>query len=200
MKRLIIIILFCYCLSAEAQSGYSFKDRLFFGGGFGLVVGQYTDINISPHVGYYITPRLSAGIGVKYGYYNNKYHWITGYDARGYAIFERFETHIWGGSLFKNFVLVNNVNDWIPFLPVMRIFAHAEYEALSYPKGFFKYKEPGKDLYHSYLVGGGFRLPMGRRSSFNITILWNVYSPSTGDTELSSIYGDGAIVRFSFNF
>ena len=201
MKYLISIILLfsLHILPASAQNQHSFGERLFFGGNFGLMIGTYTDIEVSPHVGYYITPRLSAGVGITYKYYNYRDHYIIGYDpvARRW-ITERLETHIWGGRLFANYVIINDVNDWIPFLPNMRIFAHTEYEALSFEKKMFfpKYArdDKGRETFHSFLVGGGFRFPMGRRSSFNLTLLWKLNS------DLNDIYGNGPIIRVGFNF
>ena len=197
MKKSIFVLTFCtmFALSASAQQNYSFRDRLFFGGNFGLAIGQYTDIEISPHVGYYITPRWAAGIGFAYEYYNYKYHWeIYNKDTGQFEGFERYETHIWGGRLFTNYVIVNNVNDWIPLGLNFRIFAHVEYEMLSYGKGFFKQNEPGRQLQNSILVGGGLRFPMGKRSSMNLTLLWNLNS------QLNSIYGTGPILRLGYNF
>ena len=194
MKYLILIVfLFCsYILPASAQGEHSFRDRLFFGGNFGLMIGtSYTDIEVSPHVGYFITPRLSAGIGVTYKYYNEK---IRVWTDLGWQDF-RFETHIWGGRLFANYVIINDVNEWVPFLPNMRIFAHTEYEALSFEKRMFERDAKGRELVHSFLVGGGLRFPMGRRSSFNLAVLWKLNS-----SQLNDIYGSGPIFRIGFNF
>ena len=177
-------------LPAPAQQNHSFRDRLFFGGSFGLAIGSYTDIEISPHVGYYITPRWAAGIGMTYEYYNNKYHFLD--QLSGY--YERYETNIWGGRIFTNYVIVNNVNDWLPIGLNFRIFAHVEYEAMSYEKGFFTYGKPDRQLQNSILVGGGLRFPMGKRSSMNLTLLWNLNS------NLNDIYGSGPIIRFGYNF
>ena len=44
-------------------------ERLYTGGGFTLAIGTYTNIEVEPLFGYRITPRLSAGILVKYGFY-----------------------------------------------------------------------------------------------------------------------------------
>jgi len=195
MKGRLCILALCalFALPSAAQSNYSLRDRLFFGGGFGLSIGSYTDIEVSPHVGYYITPRWAAGVGVIYEYYNYKYH--PSYDPLlGYYRLERFETHIWGGRLFTNYVLVNNVNDWLPLGLNFRIFAHIEYEALSYEKRFFYYDATGRELQHSFLVGGGLRFPTGKRSSMNLTILWNLNS------NLNDVYGGGPILRLGFNF
>ena len=185
----VLVLCVLFSLPLSAQKNYSFSDRLFFGGGFGLTVGTYTDIEVSPIVGYYVTPRWAVGVGAVYEYYNYKYHWVT---ISG--DYERFETNIWGGRLFTNYVIINNVNDWIPLGLNFRIFAHVEYEALSYEKKFFNYSATGRELQHSFLVGGGLRFPTGKRSSMNFTILWNLNS------QLNDIYGNGPIIRFGFNF
>jgi len=192
MKMRFCILFFCAALTlpASAQTSYSFRDRLFFGGSFGLMIGSYTDIELSPHVGYYITPRWAAGISIPYEYYNNKYHFIDRTTGRT----ERFETHIWGGRLFTNYVVVNNVDDWIPLGFNFRIFAHTEYEVLSYEKKFWGYLESGRELQHSILVGGGLRFPTGKRSSMNLTILWNL------NPDLNDFYQGMPVIRFSFNF
>ena len=193
MKYLVFISLFLYtCIfSAKAQNDFSFRDRLFFGGNLGFVAGSaYTDIEVSPIVGYYITPRWSSGVGVTYKYYNNRYYWWVGPPQ----LYERLETNIWGGRLFTNYVIVNNINDWVRLGLNIRIFAHAEYEAMSFERNVFYYGESGRLLQNSFLVGGGLRFPMGRRSSMNLTILWNL------NTSMENIYGGGPIIRIGFNF
>lgn len=189
IKGRIIVLALCtlFVVPASAQNNFSFRDRLFFGGSFGVTAGDYTDIELSPIAGYYVTPRWAVGVGITYEYYNNKYHW---FDGRAH---ERYETHIWGGRLFSNYVIVNNVNDWIPLGLNFRIFAHVEYEALSYEKGFFEYHATGRELQNSFLVGGGLRFPMGARSSMNLTVLWNLNS------NRYDFYGSGPIIRFGFN-
>ena len=193
MKHLIIItfLLGSNILLVSAQNDFSFRDRLFFGGNFGLMAGStYTNIEVSPHIGYYITSRWSAGVGVTYEYYNNKFHFFDILTGQ----FERFETHIWGSRLFTNYVILNNMNDWIPLGLNFRIFTHVEYEFLSYEKKFFDYYATGRKMLNSFLVGGGLRFPMGKRSSMNLTVLWNLNS------ELNSVYGNGPIIRIGYNF
>jgi hypothetical protein len=187
MKIKSLFLVVTLCAVSVAANSQTFRDRLFFGGSFGLMVGTYTDIELSPHAGYYITNRWAAGVGFTYEYYNNKYHFD------GYGL-DRLETHVYGGRIFTNYVLVNNVNDWIPLGLNFRIFAHVEYEALSYEKRFFEYDADGRKLLNNFLVGGGFRFPMGRRSSMNLTLLWNLNS------ELYNIYGNGPVIRIGFNF
>jgi len=197
MKIRFCILVFCVALAfpISAQTNHSVRDRLFFGGSFGLMIGTYTDIEISPHVGYYITPRWAAGIGITYEYYNNRDHIFIVDPITGWIIgTERLETHIWGGRLFTNYVIVNNINDWIPLGFNFRIFAHVEYEALSYEKRFFEYNATGRELHHSILVGGGLRFPTGKRSSINLTVLWNLNS------KLNDVYQGGPVIRLGYNF
>ncbi len=187
-----MIVIYCvlFVSPIEAKNDLTLRDRLFFGGSFGLVAGDYTDIEVSPLIGYYITPRWAAGIGISYEYYNNKYHFYDTSNGR----YERFETSVWGGRLFTSYVIVNNVNDWIPLGLNFRIFLHAEYEALSYKKEFFEYGATGRELLNNFLVGGGLRFPMGARSSMNLTILWNL------NPNLYDVYGNGPLIRLGFNF
>ena len=192
MRKRLHILIFSIILAfpAMAQNNFSFRDRLFFGGNFGLSIGTYTDIEVSPLVGYYITPRWAAGVGFTYEYYNNKYHFVNIYTGQ----YERYETHIFGGRLFTNYVIINNVNDWIPLGLNFRIFAHVEDELMSYEKSFFNPYSKGRELQNSILVGGGLRFPSGKRSSMNLYILWNLNS------QLNNFYGSGPIIRMGFNF
>ena len=68
---LALCVICAFPLSAQKNS---FCDRLFFGGGFCLTVCDYTDIEVSPIVGYYVTSRWAVGVGFTYEYYNSKYH------------------------------------------------------------------------------------------------------------------------------
>jgi len=199
MRHLIALsFLLCTCILSTSAQDHSFRDRLFFGGNFGsgglFVSDRFTNFEISPHVGYYITSSWSAGIGVIYEYYNNKY--FPFYDGRGNFLgYGRLKTHIWGFRPFTNYVIVHDVHDWISFLPNMRIFAHAEYEALSIEKRVFDSNATGRELFHSALYGGGLRFPMGRRSSMNLTILWK-----QNLNESVSLYDSRPIIRIGLNF
>ncbi len=63
-------------------------DRLIFGGNFGLMIGTSTYINLSPTVGYKVTPSFSAGGGIIFEYISDKRYK------------PRFETSVFGGKLF----------------------------------------------------------------------------------------------------
>ena len=154
---LIAITLSLASLSLAAQPAKRGFDpnRLFTGGGLGLQFGTVTLIDVSPHIGYYLTDALALGLGGTYQYYR--------YKDRYYE----YSTDIYGGRLFARYYLFEN------------LFLHGEYEYLSYEAALvdpFSYftgdtKRVGID---SYLVGGGYRQPLGANSYVNLLVLWNL--------------------------
>ena len=126
-----------------------FKSRLFFGGGLGLQFGSMTLIEISPLVGYKVTPKLSIGVSPTYKYYHyNAYYGST-------------STNVFGGSIFSRYSIFENV------------FAHVEYETL-----FYNIQEPGYPTarlqFNSFFVGGGYNQRIGGNSAMYFLVLWNL--------------------------
>ena len=119
-------------------------SRVYGGGGLGMQFGRVTFINLAPDVGYRITDRYSAGIGLRYIYFRDNYY--------------QDELNIYGGSLFNRFLITE-------FL-----FAHGEYELLNGP--WDPYSTRRFNINNVWL-GGGLRQHVGN-SSFNIMALWNV--------------------------
>ena len=189
--RSFFVLVFCAVIAFEtsAQSEFSLRDRIFFGGNIALQIGTYTDIELSPTVGYYITPRWSAGIGGTYRYINIKY-WYRDFNGN----WHRLKTDIWGGRLFTNYVIINNVSEWVPLGMNFRIFAHSEYEFLRFEGRFFENPPSDYVWQQSVLAGGGLRFPTGKRSSMNLTLLWYLYS------EPRNSHSSGPIIRIGFNF
>ncbi|HNV28796.1 MAG TPA: hypothetical protein PKJ83_06660 [Cyclobacteriaceae bacterium] len=80
MKRLITILILFSSVSAFAQWGDeqlaekpSFKDKVFFGGGFGMSFSaNYDYFSLSPIIGYRITQRLAGGVSIIYILYTYK--------------------------------------------------------------------------------------------------------------------------------
>ncbi len=135
-----------------------FIDRMFFGGTFGLQFGTQTYIEIAPVAGYYITPKLSAGLGIKYIYYKIN------------DVYYNYSSNLYGGGPFMRYIVFDN------------LFLHAEYEILN-----MEVPEPPYNIYYtrqnvtSIFLGGGYRQMIGSRSSMDFLILWNInnstYSP-----------------------
>lgn len=111
--------------------------------------GTVTFVNVSPILGYMITQRWSAGIGVLVQYVNDK---------RFLPALERWD---YGGSIFTRYAI---------FQP---LFLHAEYEYLNYEFADQRYG------YTSVLAGGGISQPIGKKASFNMVALYNfTYDPT----------------------
>ena len=82
------------------------KDRLFFGGYFGLQFGTVTLIDVSPLVGLNVSTNFAVGIGLTYQYYSEKY--------------QSYSTNIFGGRGFARYYFIQN------------LFGQAEYEILNF--------------------------------------------------------------------
>ncbi len=146
-------------LSAVSQdtTKITWRDRLFGGGAFGLQIGTITSIEVSPQVGYRLTSRLAGGMGIKYEFLKDSREPFP------------YKTHIYGGSVFSSLVL------WKDMLSEgTSLMAHIEDEVLSLDKKYFYDGSSGRFALNSFLVGGGIRQRIGRRSYYNILILWNL--------------------------
>jgi hypothetical protein len=158
-------------------------DRLFFGGNFGMQFGTITSIEISPLIGYYITPKFSAGVGARFEYFKDK-----GYYAP-------YETTIYGGNIFTRYIIISNLGEGLNIGLNTGIFLQAEYEALSLEKAYFEppYTEDGRFIVHSVLIGGGIIQPLGPRSAFLLSVLYNL-------NETARSPYSNPIIRVGFTF
>lgn len=144
------------------------KDRMYYGGNFGMSFGTITFIDVSPLVGAMITNRLSGGIGGTYQYFNDR-RFIGG------------NSSLYGGRLFTRYNVFPNV------------FAHAEYENLN-----FDLYNPRSDRFErawvpGFLIGGGYFTPFGERGGANFTFLYNLLY----DVRRSP-YNEPFVIRFGF--
>ncbi|MQY79864.1 MAG: hypothetical protein GH151_11815 [Bacteroidetes bacterium] len=176
-----LILLFLVPANLESKdfNELTFRERLFFGGHFGLMIGTITNIELSPIVGYRFTPRLSLALGPKYQYYKE-------------GIF--INTHIYGGRAFARYMLIKDLNNLVPLNLNAGLFFHTEYEGLSLEEKYFG--SPGYEgrfLLNSVLVGGGVSQPVGDRGALNITVLWNING--TDNTPYTN-----PVIRIGFNF
>ncbi len=114
----------------EDLSLLSFKDRLYTGGNFWGSFGTFTNLEISPMLGYRITNDYSVGVGIKYNYFRRN-------------VAPTFSASIYGGSAFTRYIFLE------------RIVAHAEFELLSVQRN-FGVPSSERLLVPIGLVGGGF--------------------------------------------
>lgn len=162
MKKLFLLFLFIgFAFGATAQRTLdyqntgdpSFGDRIFFGGGLGFGAGtNSTSIQVNPIVGYMITPKLSAGVGVDYQYINYK-----NID---------FEDNLWGFQVFSRY-------------NIKMFFAQAEYNALNYTQLYFDGSEQRESV-SRFLLGGGISQPLGRRGAINLAAMYDVLYENNG--------------------
>jgi hypothetical protein len=134
-----------------------FRERVFFGGSFGLQIGTITDIELSPIAGFWVLPRLAVAAGPNYRFYK---------DPMG-------KTDIYGGRAYTEFVVIRDINSLIPIGLNMGIFIHFEDEFLSLDSGFWQIPSAAKRYnINTLLAGAGISQPVGRRSSVNMMVLW----------------------------
>lgn len=154
----------------------NWKEKITLGGNFGLSFGTITLINFSPLIGYKFTNKFIAGAGPSFIYSRYKYN----FSGRSYV----YKTTVLGGRIFAQHAIYKN------------LFARAEYELLNvrYP---VTIDQNAREWLSNPLIGGGYSLPIGRRSSFNIMVLYNINYYKSVRNRI--IYGDSPwIIRMGF--
>ncbi len=151
-----------------------FMDKVFVGGGFNMWFSDsYSFIELSPIVGYKVTDRFSAGVGVTYQYLQRKYYYPNGQEFNN-------SDNVFGGRLFARYQLVGP------------LFMYGEFEDLNlevhqYNNQFEREWVPGMFL------GGGLMQPFGRKGGVAIMFLYNVMYD-----DLRSPYNSPFVYRISF--
>ena len=155
------------------------KERLFYGGSFGLMFGSVTDIKVSPVVGFWVLPRIAVAAGPTYMYYK---------DLMG-------KTSVYGGRGYMQFVVIQDLSRLIPGSGHTGLFLHVEDELLSLKANFWKYpyNPRGRFFVNTVLAGGGLSQQIGRRASVNFMVLWPLNEP------IYDLYSKPEI-RVSFTF
>ena len=175
-----LLILFVVSGSAIAQDGNvaipanavkpkkDWKDRIFFGGGLGASFGNNnTYVEVSPLVGYRITERLSAGIGVSYIYSNRKIN-VDVFSSGGQYLGTNtvtLETNNYGGRTFARYFVTDD------------IFLHSEFEVLNseiIDDVDIDRITTTRDNIPALFVGGGYAQRMGGNSALFIMALWDI--------------------------
>ena len=155
------------------------KERLFYGGSFGLQFGTITDIEFSPIIGIWVLPRVAVAAGPNFRYFKDPWDHTT----------------IYGGKSYIEFIFLQDLDNIIPLGLHLGMFLHVEDEALSLESSFFKTApyDSKRFMVNTILAGGGIRQQIGQRSSLNLTFLWALNDSGY------DIYGNPEI-RISFIF
>lgn len=180
---LLSIVLFTLTIVLSAQrvkeQAPPIRERLFFGGYFGLQFGSITDIQVSPLVGLWLLPRVTIAAGPYFRYYKDYYSETTMYGLKGYT----------------QFYFIRDLNSVIPLGVHTGLFLHLEDELLSLESEFWpQYMGEGERFFlNSVLAGGGISQQIGVRSSINFMVLWSL------SNSVYDLYGNPEL-RISFNF
>lgn len=172
MKRLFLFLLLLggiqlahaqyYKTDTTSRKGFD-RSRMMIGGSLGLVFGDYTNINVSPLIGYRFSDMFAAGININAQYASEKDKY-----ANGETSF-RYQYTVFGGGV------------WGRFYPLEMLFLHAQPEYNHVSEKLTDYtvdpKVTSKSSYgvSSLLLGGGYSQPLGSGySAFYIMVLYDV--------------------------
>ena len=127
----------------------TFKDRLYTGGNMALnFQNSWVYFEASPYVGYKVTEKFSAGVGVKYIYVGSKQYNIN--------------WSIYGGNIFSRYLFTRS------------LFAHAEFELLrAYdldPNSTSYYQ---RDFAPMLFAGAGYSSSLGGRVTVQFLLLYD---------------------------
>lgn len=130
----------------------------FFGGGIGGGYSTYNSyIQLTPIIGYRITPKVQVGSRITF-----MYQWSK--DGRG----NKYNSSIYGGSLFLRYAFLK----WL--------YAQTEYEILSVPD-YYSSDANAKRTVDSFFAGLGYIQHVGGSAFMTISVLYNFldnqYSP-----------------------
>lgn len=156
------------------------RERIYMGGSFGLQLGTYTYIEVSPVIGYWILPRISVAAGPAYKYYKDPY---------GFS-------DVWGGKGYTRLVFINDLSNILPMGFGTSVYLHAEYEVLSFRSDYLGISNGNQRiLIDTGLAGAGISQPVGSRGRINFTVLFTVYDSGY------QIYNNPEYrIEFSFGF
>lgn len=177
----LVIIIQPFILSAQKRSTDvpPLRERFFFGGSFGLMFGNITDIEAAPVVGFWVLPRVAVAAGPNYRFYKDRID----------------KTTIYGGKIYTDLVIIRDFSSLIPIGANIGIFLHAENEFLSLESSFWKNPPVFSERFwiNTVLAGPGISQMLGRRSSLNFMVLWALNETDYG------IYSNPEL-RVSFTF
>jgi len=142
------------------------KERIFYGGSFGLQFGTITDIQFSPLIGLWALPRLGIAAGPNYRYYKDPFG----------------RTNIYGGRSYIQYLFLQDLNSIVPLGVHLGMFLHAEYEILSLQSSFWKQASYTSERFttNTLLAGAGISQYIGRRSALNLMVLWPLNDEGLG--------------------
>lgn len=181
LAALLLTLFQMNALAQEEASHNGFdRDKLFFGGTFGLGFGSNnTLVNVSPQVGYRFNQYLAAGAGVNFIYSSYRYRYYSPEYKESYG--------------------VAGLNVFGRVYPIEYLFLQVQPEA-NYSWGKYKFYDGTPDqklegkVVPSLLGGAGAAIPTGGRGAFLIMVQYDLLQ------DKRSPYGNRAFYNFGYNF
>jgi len=159
------------------------KEKLFFGGNFGLSFGDYTLINISPQIGYRFNQALAAGVGINAQYIS-------------------YKNYLNGQEYSKTSQGVTGLNIFGRVYPLDQLMLQVQPEA-NYIFGKVKYYTGSPSeikidakIVPSLLLGGGLVLPSGGSGAFIASVFYDVLQDPNSPYGARPIYNIGYNIGF----
>lgn len=140
----------------KKENTFNLRDRLVFGGNFGLSFGTITYVDLSPLVGIKVTDKFIPSIGGIYTYYR--------YESRSFV----YSTNMYGARVQAQYF----------FWP--QLFGQVGYDYINRNNPYSP--DPNKRVnVENYWVGGGYRQMLGSSAALQLSVLYNLnqnrYSP-----------------------
>lgn len=183
MKKLVVTLLLFLSYSSFAQQVYTSSgkavnarkqqkrdkgfdtDKLIYGGWLGLQFGDVTNVYVPITVGYKLTDKFAAGIGV-------------GYQYTKYKIKDEKQNTV-------------SLSAWARYKITDQIFVHIEPQMFNVTQK--AYGDTYKFSYNTFLVGGGYRTPITERASVSLMLLYDVLqdanNPNPNKENITPIMG-----------
>lgn len=162
-----------------ADEGFQ-KEKLFFGGNFGLSFGDYTLVDVSPQVGYRFSHLFAAGMGINAQYVSTKQRYANG------DPYSKTAQGVAGLNIFARLFPVNYV--------MLQVQPEANYifgkQTWYNPPAEYKLNAA---IVPSLLIGGGVVIPSGR-GAFIASVFYDALQKPNAP------YGARPIYKFGFNF
>lgn len=153
--------------SSNSLSDLTFRDRIFTGGNLGFNIFQnYLFLDLAPIVGYRLTEKLGAGIGLRYSLIRNlstKENWSN-----------------YGGSVFARYKVIPQV------------FLHTEFEALqSYNYAGPNYND--RAMAYMWFVGAGYSSGNSSGLNFSLMLLYDLIDHVNSPYQNAYLFGSSGL-------
>lgn len=160
-----------YYEEPEEDDGLTFWDKTYFGGNLSLSFGTITYIEVSPLMGYMVTPDFSVGAGATYMYFSRKY-------SNNYKV----ENSVYGGRTFLRYRVFEN------------FYFHSEFESLNNEVPLMNGTgDFTREWVPGFYIGGGIFQPTFKRGGVSFFILYNLMYD-----EYKSPYSSAWVLRAGF--